>query len=304
MRPPYRPSVGVDQAEAYVATMRAIQRYGEMDDGWDGDGSLRPRAPAVAAARRVMTARQLCADRLTATPLPDGGVALAFVTGAAADGAPGFVHIDRAGRPAIVDGPPRANPVVAGTRPRGCTAKGFSKALDVLISPNSGRYNSRKVEIDGHTFDSAVEARRYVILRTEQEVGHVEDLRRQIPFPFMENGRLCFTYYADFVYKRHGIEVVEDVKGVATDVYKLKKKLVEARHGVVIEEWPVSRKELARRAAVEERRLRSEEKARRKAERAQVADARRIEREAATARRAAKLANREAGADTPAMEGA
>jgi hypothetical protein len=41
-------------------------------------------------------------------------------------------------------------------------------------------------------------------------------------------------FKADFVYIRDGQEIVEDVKGRLTDVYKLKKKLMKACHQISI----------------------------------------------------------------------
>lgn len=45
-------------------------------------------------------------------------------------------------------------------------------------------------------------------------------------------------YVADFVYfdKEKGELVVEDVKGVKTDVYKLKRKLMRSIYGIEIQE--------------------------------------------------------------------
>ena len=46
----------------------------------------------------------------------------------------------------------------------------------------------------------------------------------------------CF-YYADFVYKdKDGNVVVEDAKGLKTEVYKIKKKLMLYRHHIQIKE--------------------------------------------------------------------
>ena len=57
-----------------------------------------------------------------------------------------------------------------------------------------------------------------------------------------------FTYYADFRYldAETGRTVVEDVKGVATPVYKIKKKIIEASYRIEIVEI---RKGNARRVA-------------------------------------------------------
>lgn len=44
------------------------------------------------------------------------------------------------------------------------------------------------------------------------------------------------AYYADFVYERNGAQIVEDVKGVKTEVYKIKRKLMLERYGIRIQE--------------------------------------------------------------------
>lgn len=110
----------------------------------------------------------------------------------------------------------------------------------------SGRskYHAVKTVVDGITFDSRCEADRYLVLKSMEEDGAIEDLRRQVRYElipaFDVDGRhyrpVC--YVADFVYvdKETGKEVVEDVKGMRTDVYRLKSKLFAYRYGVSIKE--------------------------------------------------------------------
>lgn len=43
-------------------------------------------------------------------------------------------------------------------------------------------------------------------------------------------------YIADFVYTENGKEVVEDVKGLRTDTYKLKRKMMLYFHNIKIRE--------------------------------------------------------------------
>lgn len=273
--------------------MLAIDRFGELGEGWAGPGTLRPRAPAIKAARRVMQDRQAIATRLTPSPLPDGGVAISFNAGADGAGAPGHVHIDRHGRPAIIDGP-AASDAPEEPRYKGVTDGKFKKALSALVSPSTGRIRVNRIELDGIVFDSEVEARRYGILTNDVRSGRITDLRLQVPYEFHEGGRLCFTYIADFVYVENGAEVVEDVKGMRLDVYILKKKLIEARYGITITEWPISRKELARRALAEQRRIRDQAAAAAKEERRLERERKREERERAEAEKAALRANRAA----------
>lgn len=108
----------------------------------------------------------------------------------------------------------------------------------------SGRskYHAKRTTVDGITFDSRREADRYLVLKGMEEDGLIEDLRRQVRYElipaFDVDGRHYrpVFYVADFVYVEDGKEVVEDVKGMRTDVYRLKSKLFARRYGKVIRE--------------------------------------------------------------------
>lgn len=108
----------------------------------------------------------------------------------------------------------------------------------------SGRskYHAKRTTVDGITFDSRREADRYLVLKGKEEDGLIEDLRKQVRYElipaFDVDGRHYrpVFYVADFVYVEDGKEVVEDVKGMRTDVYRLKSKLFARRYGKVIRE--------------------------------------------------------------------
>lgn len=103
-------------------------------------------------------------------------------------------------------------------------------------------YQAKRVTIDGITFASGKEGRRYSELKMLLDAGEISDLRRQVPFalhaPRAGGGEpvLIGKYLADFVYfdKELGAEVVEDPKGFRTDLYSWKKKHVEAEYGIQI----------------------------------------------------------------------
>ena len=100
------------------------------------------------------------------------------------------------------------------------------------------KYHAVPVEVDGIRFASKAEARRYRELRLLERGGAIADLILQPRYPVRVNGvRIC-TYLADFTYRdcETGLYVTEDVKGVRTPVYKLKRKLVEALYGLAITE--------------------------------------------------------------------
>ena len=101
------------------------------------------------------------------------------------------------------------------------------------------KYGNTKVEIDGMPFDSKREAARWRELRLLERAGEISDLRRQVRYELVPKmpGERPVDYIADFVYRdKDGNEVVEDVKGVRTPVYVIKRKLMLWRHGIRIRE--------------------------------------------------------------------
>lgn len=98
------------------------------------------------------------------------------------------------------------------------------------------KYRAKAVEIDGHKFPSKAEANRYAILRLREKAHEIEDLELQPKFPIVINGFTICNYFADFRYvdRMTGETIVEDTKGYATPIYRLKKKLVRAVHGIDI----------------------------------------------------------------------
>jgi hypothetical protein len=99
------------------------------------------------------------------------------------------------------------------------------------------KYHNKKTVIDGITFDSKKEAARYVELKLLQQAGEIQDLLLQPSFELIvQGGKVVGRYFADFKYRTGNKVIVEDVKGVKTDVYRLKKKIVEAVHHIQIVE--------------------------------------------------------------------
>ena len=98
------------------------------------------------------------------------------------------------------------------------------------------KYGAVKVVIDGIKFDSKAEGRRYKNLKLLERAGEISELELQPRYDFVINGVKCGFYKADFRYIEKGKLIVEDVKGMKTPVYNLKKKLVKAIHGIEIYE--------------------------------------------------------------------
>jgi hypothetical protein len=103
---------------------------------------------------------------------------------------------------------------------------------------NKNKYKAVKTVIDGMTFDSKAEARRYTILRLLERQGLIKDLETQPKFLLLEGFKKSgktfrgINYKADFRYWDCTNEcvVIEDVKGMETDVFKIKRKLFEYKY--------------------------------------------------------------------------
>lgn len=96
------------------------------------------------------------------------------------------------------------------------------------------KFNAKKT--DG--YDSKAEARRAADLKLLERAGKIKDLQEQVPFELVpkQAGERSAVYKADFTYWEDGSFVVEDVKGVKTDLYVLKRKLMLHVHGIRIKE--------------------------------------------------------------------
>lgn len=100
------------------------------------------------------------------------------------------------------------------------------------------KYRNKPCVIDGRKFDSQAEGRRYSELKLLLFAGEIGFLEYQPRFAIEVNGVKVCTYTADFAYLEKGLKVVEDVKSkpTMTPVYRLKKKLMKAVHGITISE--------------------------------------------------------------------
>lgn len=87
------------------------------------------------------------------------------------------------------------------------------------------RVRRAKVKVGGIIFDSKAEGLRYSKLKFMESQKIISDLILQPKFVFIIcNQKLC-TYSADFRYFFEGKKIVEDVKGVVTDVFALKVRI-------------------------------------------------------------------------------
>lgn len=118
----------------------------------------------------------------------------------------------------------------------------------------ANKYHNRKVTVDGITFDSTKECRRYLDLKLLERCGKISNLELQKRFELIPaqyepsrvgvrggtiKGKLlerAVAYIADFVYIENGKLVVEDTKGMRTAEYKIKRKLMLYKYGIRIRE--------------------------------------------------------------------
>lgn len=101
----------------------------------------------------------------------------------------------------------------------------------------TNKYRAQKTEVDGITFDSKAEARRYGQLKLLVAAREIRDLELQPAYPLVVEGQKIAVYKADFRYfdRLTGKHVLEDVKSPPTakrSDYRMKKKLVRALYGI------------------------------------------------------------------------
>ena len=110
---------------------------------------------------------------------------------------------------------------------------------------NNSKYHNKKVIYKGIKFDSKKEMQRYKELELLESTDYICNLELQKKFLLQEGytnakGKKIrpIYYIADFYYfdLLKDKWVVEDTKGVRTEVYKLKKKLFEYIYNLTIDE--------------------------------------------------------------------
>lgn len=114
------------------------------------------------------------------------------------------------------------------------------------------KYRAIKTDCDhGHNHDSKKEAARCNQLHDLEIDGAITDLKQQPSFAVTIGDNYICTYVADFEYRVQDCRIIEDVKGVLTPVFALKRKLVEATHpGVVVTLYPPRKRKARKKKAL------------------------------------------------------
>jgi hypothetical protein len=99
------------------------------------------------------------------------------------------------------------------------------------------KYGAIRTEVDGITFDSKRESRRWSELRLLERAGEIVGLERQVEYPLSVAGIVIGKIKPDFRYSRAGLVVVEDVKSkpTMTPLFRWKAKHLAAEYGVKLE---------------------------------------------------------------------
>lgn len=99
------------------------------------------------------------------------------------------------------------------------------------------KFGAIKTEVDGITFDSKRESRRWSELRLLERAGEITALERQVEYLLSVGGTPIGKIRPDFRYRRAGELVVEDVKSkpTMTPLFRWKTKHLWAQYGVKLE---------------------------------------------------------------------
>lgn len=92
----------------------------------------------------------------------------------------------------------------------------------------TNKFGAKKVEIDGHTFDSKIEGNRYAQLKLLERAKEIKALGIHPVYPLKVNGVLIGNYKPDFVFFEGGRQIVEDVKGMVTEAASLRMRVFMA----------------------------------------------------------------------------
>lgn len=112
----------------------------------------------------------------------------------------------------------------------------IENARGLLKAPKRPKFGNRKTVVDGLTFDSAAEARRWGELRLLERAGEIRDLRRQVRYPLHFGEAVIGHIVPDFLYISGHDVVCEDVKSPATitPMFKWKAKHFLAEYGIAV----------------------------------------------------------------------
>ena len=122
------------------------------------------------------------------------------------------------------------------------------KQSDKPKTSKRNKFNAQKIELDGMTFDSKKEHKRYIELKAMQQRGEISGLEHHTKFELAPKTKIegekrakpALRYFADFTYYiSTGEYIVEDVKSAATRKlasYRNKKHLMKTVFNIDVRE--------------------------------------------------------------------
>ena len=97
------------------------------------------------------------------------------------------------------------------------------------------KFSAKRTERDGQSFDSKLEARLFDQLELQKRAGEVLFFLRQVPLHLPGGVKLVIDFQ---VFYANGEVRFLDAKGVETEQFRAKRRLVEALYPFQIETWP------------------------------------------------------------------
>lgn len=114
--------------------------------------------------------------------------------------------------------------------------------MDVGNMTRYRKYKNRVIESADGRFDSEAEYRYWCHLKARLASDEISELQRHVAFELAPGvsihgrKRPPLRYFADMAYMEDGKRIVVDVKGMITDVYRIKRHLMKAVHDIDIVE--------------------------------------------------------------------
>lgn len=99
-----------------------------------------------------------------------------------------------------------------------------------VIGKTYNKYGAKKSTYNGYNYDSKLEANVAQDLDTRLKAKDIKHVEKQVKIPLQAYGKHITNYFIDFVITHNDghLEYLE-VKGMETDVWKLKWKMLEAK---------------------------------------------------------------------------
>lgn len=126
--------------------------------------------------------------------------------------------------------------------------KQLKRQNKALAGTDENKYKNQKIVVpvgNGlvREFDSRFEAARFQELAFLEKSGVITNLRCQVKYDLIPSQKKpdgsterAVNYIADFVYSDGKNVIVEDVKGVKTPEYVIKRKLMLQKYGIAVKE--------------------------------------------------------------------